>query len=99
MKITNHNKGNFTYDAGGNVQYGTITVSQNEWKDIIKYLKYRYHTKTPYFFRDLVINRMGKPYGDKKNLYSLGVTPNELIAKRYKLKLKRQNYQIKVENK
>lgn len=95
IKVTHRQNNNYTYDESGSVIYGDIIVSKNEFDLFVKYLKRQWKRKTPYFYNNLVNERIGKPYGEKKNCYSLGVTANRILAEKFCFKLpKAINYQI-----
>jgi hypothetical protein len=112
MKIQNHNAGNYFFTSQGDssVMYGTITMTQAEYNDAIKYLQGVYkRTKNTYIRDSLahVFNWTLKKRGDYHMEFfrqnssgesvSLGVCATELLFKRYKLpRYKRQNYRIVV---
>jgi hypothetical protein len=95
MKITHRQNKNYTYDHNGSVIRGDIIISKEEFEQFVKYLKRQWKRKTPYFYNDLVQERIGKPYGTKNNCYSLGTTANHVLAEKSGFKLPKPiNYQI-----
>lgn len=95
IKVIHRHDKNFTYDQNGSVIRGDILVTKKEFDLFEKYLKMQWKRKTPYFYMDLVNERIKKPYGNKKNCYSLGVTANSVLSKKFNFKLPKPiNYQI-----
>lgn len=102
MKITNHNKGNYTFvsPSDSSVMYGTITMTRKEYERAIAFLKRRYGTAKRYnhtYIRDSlahVFNWTLKHY-PQENRICLGVCATELLFKEYGLpRYKKQNYLI-----
>lgn len=88
MKIYNYNKGYIpTFDC---VIHGTLEVSKAEFKKLLPLLKKHSFDYTGAITKNYLVDERGNHY------YSFGVTPMEKIAKKYGLKYKPQNYQIKL---
>ena len=102
MKVTNHNKDNYTFVSASDssVMNGTIEMSKKEFDNAIAFLKRRYGIAKRYnhtYIRDSlshVFNWTLKHYPKDKRI-CLGVCATELIFKQYNLpRYKKQNYVI-----
>lgn len=96
MKVINHHKGNYTFDdtQDGSVMYGTVKVTESEWRKVLEYLKRAKYTSNTYH-RDGLKHFWSWVYPKHKKLKRLciGVSNTELVFKHFKLpNYKRQNY-------
>jgi len=105
MKITNHNKGNYTFDdsCDGSVMYGTIKMTRKEFDNAIEFLKSRWRksTKNTETYTRDALNHVFNwtiPNHGKDRRICLGVVATKLIFEHYKLpRYKKQNYVIDIE--
>lgn len=99
MKVTNHQKGNFTY-CGSSVMYGTIEMTQKEWLCALAYLKKCYtkaKAQCDTYIRDSLshVFNYTLPNTVSDAPVCVGVCATELLFKHYGLeRYKKQNYQI-----
>ena len=97
MKLTNHRKDN-SYDIDTYVMRGTIEMTPKEWTKSYLYLCGQWQKaikNIDTYKRDSLSSIILK--SDKGQLFSIGVFATSLFAKRYHLKVyKDQNYGIKI---
>lgn len=99
MKVTNHQKGNFSY-LDSSVMYGTIEMSHKEWVESVKYLRRVYANakrNRNTYKRDSLsqLFNWNLPKHAQDQYICLGICATELLFKRFNLpRYKRQNYQI-----
>ena len=87
MKLTNKNNSNI-YDVDTYVMRGTISMSKDEWKEVLMFLEKEYKKAVKNcdtYIRDSLWNFEKRFENKGKKIFCLGITATQLLVNKYNL--------------